>query len=244
MNSNIKQNKTIAELSTRGMMLEEFKRCPIHQDELLDNLGLFVTRQLMSRIMFFDMFYQKMMDKQGCFMEFGCRYGQTLALMETFRSIYEPYNYNRKIIGFDTFEGLRDVAVLDGKTPYDGMFNVPKGYEQYLSSLLQLKRSESPISHINNIILVKGNAPEQLKKYLDLFPETLIAGMYFDFDIYNPTIDCLKILDDRIMDGCIIGFDELNHRNFPGETQAFLEYFHTKKVYKHPHNVMCSYVIA
>ncbi len=35
------------------------------------------------------------------------RYRASLAILSNFRGIYEPYNFSRKIIGFDTFEGFK-----------------------------------------------------------------------------------------------------------------------------------------
>ena len=40
-------------------------------------------------------------------MEFGVEWGSTLSLLIKLRSIHEPYNYSRKIIGFDTFLDLQ-----------------------------------------------------------------------------------------------------------------------------------------
>ena len=39
-------------------------------------------------------------------MEFGVQYGLSLSYFKL-RAIYEPYNYSREIIGFDTFKGLQ-----------------------------------------------------------------------------------------------------------------------------------------
>ena len=50
--------------------------------------------------------YQKILNVHGVVIEFGTRWGQNLALFESFRGMYEPYNHFRKIIGFDTFEGF------------------------------------------------------------------------------------------------------------------------------------------
>ena len=46
---------------------------------------------------------------------------------------------------------------------------------------------------------------------------------YFDFDIYEPTKECLKLIKDHITKGTIIGIDELNTSDFPGETVALKE---------------------
>ncbi len=82
------------------------KDTPISDDELLPNLGLYLTSKSLSRILFFYEIYQKIVDTHGVVMEFGVRWGQTLSLLAALRGIFEPFNRHRKIIGFDTFAGF------------------------------------------------------------------------------------------------------------------------------------------
>ena len=64
-------------------------------------------------------------------------------------------------------------------------------------------------------------------------------------DIYEPTKFALKILFHRIVRGGIIIFDELNHPDYPGETQALLEIFNINNytLYRMPYSASCSYII-
>lgn len=179
-------------------------------------------------------------------MEFGVRWGQNLALFQSFRGMYEPYNHNRKIIGFDTFEGFPAVDKKDGddKIASVGAYSTTKGYEEHLDKVLQYHETESPISHIKKYELVKGNAIHELKKYLEENPQTIISFAYFDFDIYSPTLECLKLIKERLSKGAIIGFDELNTKQFPGETLAFDEVFGIKnyQIHRSPISSAQSYI--
>ena len=47
--------------------------------------------------------------------------------------------------------------------------------------------------------------------------------LYLDMDIYEPTKVALEQFLPRIPKGGIVVFDELNSRNWPGETQAVLD---------------------
>lgn len=241
-----KENKTAYNYLVAHNQVELLKTCPIPDDEITDHIGLFISRINMSRILFFRHIYKKILNIQGDIMEFGCRYGQTLALMETFRGIYEPYNHNRRIIGFDTFDGFKNTTEKDGNEDIikEGSYGVPHGYENYLSRLMYYKREESPLSHVNNIMFVKGDASVMVERFMRENRHTIIAFAYFDFDIYKPTKDCLVSIYDRMPKGSIVGFDELNHKSFPGETEAFMEVFgSTRTVHKYRHNTMCSYII-
>ena len=84
------------------------------QSEYLANLGLFLSRPALSRILFMHELYQKVLDVHGIIVEFGVRWGQNMALFSSLRNIYEPHNYSRKLVGFDTFEGFPSVAAQDG----------------------------------------------------------------------------------------------------------------------------------
>ena len=75
--------------------------------------------------------YQKIISVHGIVVEFGVRWGQNLALFSSFRGMYEPYNYNRKIVGFDTFSGFPSVTSKDGDDVVleIGAYSVEPGYE-------------------------------------------------------------------------------------------------------------------
>ena len=125
-----------AERSIRDEFLELFENCPIPKDELLLNLGLFIKRQDLSRILFMHELYKKIIDVQGVIIEFGVRWGQNLALFEAFRAMYEPYNHTRKIIGFDTFRGFPSLHSKDGGALAVGDYSVSQGYADYLRKVL------------------------------------------------------------------------------------------------------------
>lgn len=215
------------EKDIRGEFVDLFKQCPIPDNEILLNLNLFTSRQNLTYTLFMNELYQKFKDVHGVMMEFGVRWGRNLALLESLRGIYEPFNYNRKIIGFDSFEGFPSVHEKDGNADIieKGSFSVTENYEQYLEKVLDYHESESPIAHIKKYELRKGNAVEEIKKYLKENPETIIAFAYFDFDIYEPTKECLEAIKGHVTKGTVIAFDELNVHDFAGETIALKEVF-------------------
>lgn len=213
------------EKDLRGEFFRLFKACPIPENELFFNLGLFLNRQSLSRILFMHELYQKILTVHGVVMEFGSRWGQNLALFTSFRGMHEPFNYSRKIIGFDTFEGFPSVTDNDRRSDYvdTGGYSVTPGYESYLQAVLTYHEQESPIGHMKKHELVTGDAPDKLREYLAKHKETIVAFAYFDFDIYEPTKECLSIISKHLTRGAVVAFDELNHPLFPGETVALQE---------------------
>src|SRR3989344_8295720 len=124
-----------AEKKNRNKLLELFKNNPLPEKELLGNLGLFVNRRTLSRILFMYELYQKSLETHGIVIELGVRWGHNLALFSNFRGMLEPFNYNRKIVGFDTFEGFPMVSENDHQMKA-GDYSVTPGYEEYLKQIL------------------------------------------------------------------------------------------------------------
>lgn len=242
-----KNNWSENEQALREKFFKLFKNCPIPDNELLLNLGLFLKRQDLSRILFIDDLYKKIINIHGLVAEFGVRWGQNLALLESCRGMYEPYNHNRKILGFDTFEGFPSVHEKDGQSDIAslGAYSVTEKYEDYLKKVLDYHEQESPISHIKKYQLIKGDATVEIEKYLKDNPETIIALAYFDLDIYEPTKKCLAAIKGHLTKGSLIGFDQLNKHDFPGETLALKEVFGLDKyrIARSPYSSLQSYII-
>ncbi len=220
-----KWNASEREVSIRRKMIEYFKECPIPDNEILLNLPLFISRQNLSHVLFINELYGHIIGVHGVIMEFGVRWGRNLAIYESLRGIYEPFNHNRKIVGFDTFAGFPAVDPKDGQADIIGVgaYGVTEDYFAYLSNILDYHEQESPISHLKKYELVKGDAVASISSYLADKPETIISLAYFDFDIYEPTKACLRAIKDHLTKGSVIGFDELNNRDYPGETLAVKE---------------------
>ena len=213
------------EKAAQEKLVELLKKSPIPDDELLANLGLYLTSKNLSRLLFFYEIYQKIVCAHGIIMEFGPRWGQTTSLLSALRGIFEPFNRIRKIVGFDTFSGHVGLTEKDGSAhnSADGAYAVPGNYEEYLENILRLQEELAPMSHIKKFELVKGDVVQTLPAYLERHPETIIALAVFDMDIYTPTKAVLDTIKPYLCKGSILVFDELCDNVFPGETTALKE---------------------
>ncbi len=207
----------------RGEMIDLLRQWQIPERELLLNLGLFLTPQTLSRVLFMDFLYQKIIDVQGIVMEFGCRWGQNMSLFTSLRGIYEPFNRLRKVVGFDSFSGFPSVAPQDGDMVAKGDYGTAPGYAPFLERVLKLMEEESPLAHLRKFEVVPGDAIVTVPEYLKHNPETIIALGYFDFDLYAPTKSCLEAVRGHLTRGSVLGFDEANDHTTPGETIALKE---------------------
>lgn len=216
-----------AYLTRRLDLAHSLRNSPIPDDELLNNLGIYMERMHLSRILLMNDLYKRIIHVPGVIIEFGVRWGENIALFNAFRGMYEPYNYTRRVIGFDTFSGFPDVMSQDmtnDENPVKaGDYAVSKDWQNILEEILRHHDALSPLPHLKKCELVAGDATKTFPDYLKEHPEVIVSLAYFDFDLYYPTKECLSLLIPRLTKGSIVVFDELNHPAFPGETIAVQE---------------------
>ncbi len=242
----VKSGAQAGEAEARAELMRRLRTAPIPDGELAFNLGLFLTRQSLSRILLMHDLYRMIVEVPGVVMEFGVRWGQNLSLFQAFRGMYEPYNYTRTIVGFDTFEGFPSVDAKDGAGVAAGDYGVAENWEARLGEILALQEGFSPLAHKTKHALVRGDASKTIHGYLAEHPETIVALAYFDFDIYAPTKACLEAIQPRLTRGSVLAFDELNCADFPGETQAVMETLGLSRyaLKRSPHNPFCAWAVV
>jgi hypothetical protein len=214
-----------ASIEVRKRLFRLFKERPMTDEELLVNLGLYLRSGALAKILFINEVYQQIIDIPGIICEFGVWWGQSLVLFENLRAVYEPYNYNRRIVGFDTFAGYSNIGAADRQsdTISEGVYSVTENYKDYLADLIDYHEKENVMGHIKKHTLVAGDATISGEAYFKENPEAIVALAFFDLALYEPTKACLEAIVPRLIKGSVIAFDELNHRDYPGETKAVVE---------------------
>lgn len=134
----------------------------------------------------------------GLFLEFGVASGRTISHMG--RNTPQTHFY-----GFDSFEGLPEAW----RSGFD------KG---------AFARTNLPVVP-TNVTLIKGWFDETLPTFLRDRPQTPLSLLHVDCDLYSSTKTILANLQNRIVPGTLIVFDE--YWNYPGwrehEFKAFEE---------------------
>lgn len=92
-----------------------------------------------------------------------------------------------------------------------------------LESLIKIFDSNRPLSHINKIKLVAGDANSTIPDYVKNYPELVCSLLWLDFDTYDGTKVALENIAPRIPKGGVIAFDELNHELWPDKIVALFD---------------------
>lgn len=211
--------------------LKSWESSGINVIDKLEAFPRFATKRSIARFVVKQQLFEKILTTNGSIVECGVFNGAGLFAWATLSEIYEHVNYTRKIIGFDTFGGFPSVSKQDNLTPYKSKQGDLCGDTIHSIQESVLKHDlERSLGHIPKIELVQGDFMETGGVYLEKNPHTLVSLLYLDFDLYDPTIEALKLFTPRMCAGSIVAFDELNCCNFPGESIAYLEFFHKRSL--------------
>lgn len=218
---NIPRRLSVLQSDAEKRLYDLMQSSDLPAEEKLHNLAVYADPILMSRLLFLNFIYQKIITVQGVILDLGTGWGQNAIVFQTLRSIYEPYNYQRKVIAFDTFDEF--VGLNETENHFANIKTTTPNYQSKLETLMQTHEDLHPLSHIKKFSVVVGDVTTTLPKYFSQHPSSIVALAYFDLDIYQPTYTCINSLQNRLTKGSVLVFDELNYESSAGETQAVMD---------------------
>jgi hypothetical protein len=217
------------DLRSYELAINAFQSSNIPVFDKLEAFPRFSTKRSIARFLCKHEIYRSIINTNGVIIECGVFNGAGLFSWAHFSNIYEPTNYNRKIIGFDTFEGFTSVSLNDANSDKNPIIGDLKGAGiDEFSLSIEKSNTERHLAHISNIELIKGDFLLTGEEFLRNNKHILVSLLYLDFDLYEPTKKALDLFLPRMGKGAVVCFDQLNCPNFPGETAALMESFELK----------------
>lgn len=190
------------------------------------NFSVFTSRQTISRFLFRQKLFESVIDVPGEIFECGVLLGGGVFTFAHLSAILEPYNAQRKVVGFDTFDGLpsiheKDKSPMQASKSFKGSMGIDT--QRMLKEAANIFDKNRPLNHLPKIELVKGNVIESIPEYFKKNRHSLVSLLYLDMDLYEGTEAALKYCLPRMAKGAIVAFDEFICERWPGETEAFIE---------------------
>jgi hypothetical protein len=82
---------------------------PVSLETKFNNFPVYSNRQAVARFLALSNLYSLQKNVKGSIVEGGVFQGSGLFTYAHLAEIYEPSNYHRQVIGFDTFEGFPNI---------------------------------------------------------------------------------------------------------------------------------------
>lgn len=214
-----------------------FERSGAPLAERLASFEKYVPRPALMRFAVRYELFRRVLDVKGSVVECGVREGGGVLAWAKLSSTLEPFAIHRRVIGFDTFDGFPALAPQDAAAPGGelverrvGGFRPPHDVHGELVELAALHDRGRILGRYPKIELVRGDACRTIPDYVAANRHLLVALLFLDFDLYEPTRAALAHLLPRMPKGAIVAFDEVNSAHWPGETQALLEQLDVRRL--------------
>jgi|SRR5271166_740714 len=191
----------------------------------LQNFTLYTPRQDLTNFLIRYEIFKRALAVQGSIIECGVFRGGGLMAWAQFSAILEPTNHQRRVVGFDTFSGFPRLSREDRSSESDAARRGGLAADSYdhLQQCVELFDMNRFVGHVPKVELVRGDAAKTIPRYLKENPQLIVSLLYLDFDLYEPTLTALKHFLPRMPKGAVIAFDELNSKDWSGESIAVLE---------------------
>ncbi len=203
---------------------ELFEKSKLSIKDKLANFPVFVRRQDIGRFCARYELFRQIVAVKGSIIECGVHLGGGLMTWAKLSANLEPIAIHREIIGFDTFAGFPKLTEKD-KTTVPTDFKPQSDVFAELTEAIEAYDRNRFLAQFPKVHLVKGDAVVTIPQFVQQNPHLVVALLFLDFDLYEPTKIALQHLAPRVPKGGIIAFDELNNSCWPGETIAALEYY-------------------
>ncbi len=198
---------------------------PFSNLERLQSFSLYTPRQELTNFLVRYEIFKRVIEVQGSIIECGVLRGAGLMAWAHFSAIFEPTNHQRRVVGFDTFSGFPKLSKQDRASASEEAHPGGLAVDSYdhLQHCVELFDMNRFLGHVPKVELVRGDAAKTIPQYLKDNPQLIVSLLYLDFDIYEPTLAALKHFLPRMPKGAVIAFDELNLKDWSGESIAVLE---------------------
>jgi hypothetical protein len=195
--------------------------------EMLINYPAFIRRREMVRLLADYDLFRMVLDLPGSIAELGVFLGAGLFTWSKLLETFVPGDRSRRVYGFESGEGYRQLAPEDGNPgPWIenvvGRKVVPAGY---LDQMVRLTNLDNLIPGVGRCRVISGNILETVPHFAENNQGIRFCLLFLDVNLYQPTLAGLRAFYPLLVPGGIVALNGFGSPPWLGETVAFEHYF-------------------
>ena len=195
--------------------------------EIIKNYPAFIRRRDLPRILAHYELFKKIVDLPGSIVELGVYLGAGLFTWSKLLETFVPGDRSRKVYGFDNCKGYPEFSPEDGDpNPWvEQMIGQKVVGEGYIRRMVDLHNEDNLLPGVERCKIIIGDIVETVPEFVTKSQGTRISLLYFDVNLYEPTLAGLKHLYPLVLPGGIVAFNGYGGPPWQGEAQAIEQYF-------------------
>jgi len=194
--------------------------------EKLENFTKYVQQSTLNRFLARYEIFKHILTVPGAIIECGVLFGGGLMTFAHLSSMLDPWSVSRRIVGFDTFSGFKNLLDVDqgpGRSRHAKEGGLGVDSFDDLMRAIKIFDRHRVLGHLPKVELVRGDICETVPKYVADNPHLVVSLLFLDADVYEPTKVAIEQFLPRMPKGAVIAFDELYTQHWAGETKALVD---------------------
>ncbi len=195
--------------------------------EVLKHYPAFIQRRDLPRVLAHYELFKQIVDLPGSIAELGVYLGAGLFTWGNLLETFCPGDRSRKAIGFDHHAGHDSFAPQDGaaKPWSERTAGRMVSSKELMDGLVQLHNDDNLLPGVERVRLIEGDITETVPAFAKDSLGMRLSMLYFDVNLYEPTLVGLRHLYPLVLPGGIVAFNGYGAPPWQGEATAIEEFF-------------------
>ncbi len=198
--------------------------------DVLKNYPAFIRRRELPRLLAHWELFKLIKDLPGSVVELGVYFGAGMFSFAKMLETFCPGDRSRKVYGFDTFDGYSGFTNDDGSAQHwvkDSIGEKKSNFE-VITKLCELNNLDNFIAGVERSVIIRGDVTQTVPTFASQPNGLRISLLYFDTNLFEPTLVGLKHLYPLVVPGGVVAFNAYGIPPWEGEARAFEQYFGEK----------------
>ena len=195
--------------------------------DVLKNYPAFIRRRELPRLLAQWELFKLIKDLPGSVVELGVYFGAGMFSFAKMMETFCPGDRSRKVYGFDTFEGYSGFTNDDGLAQHwvKDSIGEKKSNLEVITKLCELNNLDNFIAGVERSVIIQGDVTQTVPTFVSQPNGLRISLLYFDTNLYEPTLVGLEHLYPLVVPGGLVAFNAYGIPPWEGEARAFEQYF-------------------
>lgn len=196
-------------------------------NDVMSNASAFIRRRELARICSHYELFKLVENLPGSIVELGVFLGAGFFTWTKFLETFCPGDRGRKVYGFEGLKGYEHFTEHDGscKPWVNRLIGDKVPDEDYLDGMVDLHNKDNFLRGVERCRLIKGEIQETVPFFAKNNLGTRISLLYFDVNLYEPTLIGLRHLIPLMVPGGVVAFNAYGVPPWEGEAKAIEDYF-------------------
>ncbi len=195
--------------------------------DVMQHVAAFMRRREMARICSHYELFKLVEHLPGSIVELGVFLGGGFFTWSKLMETFCPGDRGRKVYGFEGLKGYEDFRAEDGpgRNWVNRLIGRMAPTEAYLDGMVELHNKDNFLRGVERCRLIKGDILETVPAFAKNNLGTRISLLYFDVNLYAPTLVGLRHFMPLMVPGGVVAFNAYGVPPWEGEAKAIEDYF-------------------